>query len=126
MKYNAVFRRTTALLAAATATLAFGADAPPKTFNLAITSGSVAKEQRLIRVDKGTAVKLQVSSDIPGSIHLHAYKLEVHVAPGAPAELAFNARATGRFRFEWHADNASAKSGDHHGPPLATLEVRPK
>ena len=52
--------------------------------------------------------------------------MEAYLAPGAPVELAFNARATGRFRFEWHAENAKAKAGDHHGPPLATLEVRPK
>ena len=108
----------------ATGTLA--AEPAEKSFELAITGGQVAKEQRLIRVDKGTPVKLRVSSDAAGSLHLHAYKLEAHLVPGTPAELAFNARATGRFRFEWHSDNAKAKSGDHHGPPLATLEVRPK
>jgi heme/copper-type cytochrome/quinol oxidase subunit 2 len=97
-----------------------------KSYELAISGGQVAKEQRVIRVDKGTPVKLRMTSDAAGSLHLHAYKLEAHLAPGTPAELAFNARATGRFRFEWHADNAEAKSGDHHGPPLATLEVMPK
>ena len=102
------------------------AEPAEKTFELAISGGQVAKEQRLIRVDKGTPVKLRVTSDAAGSLHLHAYKLEAHLAPGTPTELAFNARATGRFRFEWHADNATAKSGGHHGPPLATLEVRPK
>ena len=105
---------------------ALAAEPAEKTFALAISGGQVAKDQRLIRVDKGTPVKLRVTSDTAGSLHLHAYKLEAHLAPGTPVELAFNARATGRFRFEWHADNATAKSGDHHGPPLATLEVRPK
>jgi hypothetical protein len=125
LKFN--LYRVAGILAATAASLAFAADAPaPQLFALAIGGGSVAKEQRLIRVDKGAAVKLRVSSDAAGSLHLHAYKLEVHVAPDAPAELAFNARATGRFRFEWHADNATVKTGDHHGPPLATLEVRPK
>jgi heme/copper-type cytochrome/quinol oxidase subunit 2 len=108
------------------AAFASAVEPPAKTFDLAVVNGQVAKEQRLIRVDKGTPVKLRISSDAPGSLHLHAYKLEAHVAPGTPAELAFNARATGRFRFEWHPDNAAAKSGDHHGPPLATLEVMPK
>lgn len=103
------------------------AAAPPeKTFELAIVGDSVKKEQRLIRVDKGTPVKLRISSDTAGSLHLHAYKLEARLSPGTPAELAFSARATGRFRLEWHADNAKSKSGGHHGPPLATLEVRPK
>jgi heme/copper-type cytochrome/quinol oxidase subunit 2 len=113
-----------ALCLFAASTLA--AEPAEKSYELAISGGQVAKEQRVIRVDKGTPVKLRVTSDTAGSLHLHAYKLEAHLAPGTPAELAFNARATGRFRFEWHADNAKAKSGDHHGPPLATLEVMPK
>jgi len=105
---------------------ALAAEPAEKSFDLVITGGRVAKDQRLIRVDKGTPVKLRVTSDTAGSLHLHAYKLEAHLVPGTAAELAFNARATGRFRFEWHGDNAKANSGDHHGPPLATLEVRPK
>lgn len=105
---------------------ALAAEPAEKSFELAITSGQVAKEQRLIRVDKGSAVKLRVSSDTPGSLHLHAYKIDAKLTPGVPVELNFNARATGRFRFEWHGDNAKAKAGDYHGPPLAVLEVRPK
>lgn len=127
MKVAAFFSRlpvvpVIALLAAA----AVAADQAPRTFDLAINGGKVSKEQSLIRVDKGAAVKLRVTSDAAGSLHLHAYKLEARLTPGTPVELAFTAHATGRFRFEWHADNAAAKSGDHHGPPLATLEVMPK
>jgi heme/copper-type cytochrome/quinol oxidase subunit 2 len=114
------------MLATAGLQMAPAAESPAQSFELAINGGTVAKEQRLLRVDKGTAIKLRVSSDAAGSLHLHAYKLEVRVVPGTPAELSFTARATGRFRFEWHADNAKSKSGDHHGPPLATLEVRPR
>lgn len=114
------------LLLLASAALSIAADAPAQIFELALSGGQVAKSQSLIRVDKGATVKLRVSSDTPGNLHLHAYKLEAHVAPGAPAELSFNARATGRFRFEWHPDNGAAKDGGHHGPPLATLEVMPK
>lgn len=106
--------------------LAQAAEIAEKSFALEITNGSVPKGQRLIRVDKGTMVKLRVSSDTAGSLHLHAYRMEARLAPSAPVELVFNARASGRFRFEWHAENATAKAGDHHGPPLATLEVRPK
>ena len=121
-----MMRITIAMACGLALAVAQAAEPLAQSFELVIAGGQVAKEQRLIRVDKGAAVKLRVSSDAAGSLHLHAYKLEVHLAPGAPAELAFTARATGRFRFEWHADNAGAKSGDHHGPPLATLEVRPK
>lgn len=106
--------------------LAGAAGAAEPVFELAIAGGSVPASQRLIRVEKGAAITLRVTSDRPGSLHLHAYRIEVRVAPGAAVEVPLNARATGRFRFEWHADAPTPKSGEHHGPPLATLEVRPK
>ena len=79
---------------------------------------------RVLQVHKDDAVRLRVTSEAPGEIHLHAYRLDAKVAPGAPAGLNFKARATGRFRIEWHP--AGGTKGDHHGPPLAFLEVRPK
>ena len=103
------------------------ADAPEQTFDLTIARGVALKEQRLIRVEKGAAVKLRISSDAAGEIHLHGYRLEAHLAPGKLAEIAFAAHATGRYRIEWHAAGEPAgKGGGHHSAPLATLEVRPK
>ena len=46
---------------------ALAAEPAEKTFELAISGGQVAKDQRLIRVDKGTPVKLRVTSDTAGS-----------------------------------------------------------
>lgn len=126
MSGGGMMRILIAVACALAMSTADAAEPAAKTFELAISGGSVAKEQRLLRVDKGTAVQLRASSDTAGSLHLHAYKLEVQLKPGTPAELAFTARATGRFRFEWHPDKTTAKSGGHHGPPLATLEVMPK
>lgn len=83
------------------------------------------KEQRLLRVDKGDLVRIRLKADAPGEVHLHAYRLAAKVTPGSTPELEFTAHATGRFRIEWHPAGEAAK-GDHHGPPLARLEVRPK
>jgi heme/copper-type cytochrome/quinol oxidase subunit 2 len=80
----------------------------------------------LLRVEKDDSVRLRVTSEVAGEIHLHGYRLEMKVAPGTQAELQFKAHATGRYRIEWHAAGGAAMKGDHHGPPLATLEVRPK
>ena len=102
------------------------AGAADKTLELAIARGTLAAEQRLLRVNKGDAVRLRVTSDAPGEIHLHGYRLEAKLAPGVPAEIAFQAHATGRFRLEWHPAGETAKSGSHHGPPPAILEVRPR
>jgi FtsP/CotA-like multicopper oxidase with cupredoxin domain len=105
---------------------ALAAEPPEKTFSLSIVRGTLPAEQRLLRVEKGDAVRLRLTSDAPGEIHLHGYRLEAKLTPGTPAELAFKAYATGRYPFEWHGAGDAAKTGTHHGPPLATLEVRPK
>jgi hypothetical protein len=105
---------------------ALAADAPEKSFELAIMRGAVAASQRVLQVEKGDAVRLRVTSDAPGELHLHGYRLTATLTPGVPAELAFKAYATGRYPFEWHDAGTTAKPGAHHGPPLAALEVRPK
>jgi hypothetical protein len=105
---------------------AIGAAMPGKSFNLSIVGGAVPREQRVMRVEKGDQVRLRVTSDAPGELHLHGNGLEVRLVKGGVGEFGFNAYATGRFPLEWHAAGAKARGGSHHGPPLATLEVRPK
>lgn len=115
--------RTWAALALAAAALpGAGASAQPVR-ELAITGGTLPPADRLIVATKGDALRWRVVSDLPGEVHVHAYRVAATVATGRPAELAFNAHATGRFRVEWHA--AGAEPGSHHAPPLAVLEVRP-
>jgi hypothetical protein len=70
------------------------------TFDLKIEKGKVAANMRLIRVKQGDAVKLRWTTDRPIALHLHGYDVEVKVEPGVVAELAFTARATGRFPIE--------------------------
>ena len=108
------------------ATSVYAADAPEKSFDLTIVRGAVSADQRVLKVEKGDAVRVRVTSDAPGELHLHGYRLAAQLAPGTPAELAFTAYATGRYPFEWHGAGAAAKPGAHHGPPLAAIEVRPK
>ena len=94
-------------------------------FDLRIERGQVAANMRLIRVRQGDAVKLRWTTDRPIALHLHGYDIEVKVEPGAIAEMAFTARATGRFPVEEHQSNA--KVGHSHGEvPLARVEVRPR
>lgn len=96
-------------------------------FELSITGGSLPQAQRLIRVTKGERVRWHITSDVDGQLHAHAYHLEAKMVAGQPAELAFVAFATGRFRIEWHPTGGkSDKDGAHHAPPLATLEVHPE
>jgi hypothetical protein len=105
---------------------AFAADSPEKAFDLVISRGTLPAQQRVLRVEKDAVVRLRVTADVAGEIHVHAYRLAAKVTPAIPAELNFTARATGRFRIEWHGAGDSETGGHGHAPPLAILEVRPK
>src|SRR5262245_4822341 len=88
---------------------ALPAEIPLRDFDLAIPRGAAPAEPRVLRVHKDDRVRLKVTSEAAGEIHLHAYRLAATVAPGAPAELNFTARAAGRFRIEWHPAAGTAK-----------------
>jgi len=105
---------------------AVGAEPAVKSFELTIPRSAAAVQARVLRVEKDDRVRLRIKSEVAGEIHFHAYRIDAKVTPGIPAELSFNARASGRFRIEWHPTGAAAKKGHHHAPPFATLEVRPK
>jgi hypothetical protein len=101
------------------------AQTPEVAFDLRIENGKVAPSMRLVRVKQGDAVKLRWTSDKPMALHLHGYDIETKVEPGVVAEMAFAARATGRFPVEEHKPNA--KGGHSHGEsPLVRIEVRPR
>jgi hypothetical protein len=94
-----------------------------------IADGRLAKDQRVLKIQKGDMVHLTVSSAQPGVLHLHAYRLVIPVSKEPPSKKSFQAHASGKFRFEWHAKTEgkgkTANDGNHHAEPLATLEVRP-
>jgi hypothetical protein len=70
------------------------------TFDHQIEKGRVAQNKRLIRVKQGDAIRLRWTSDRVIMLHLHGYDIETKVEPGTTAEMAFTARATGRFPVE--------------------------
>lgn len=116
-------------LAACTAFIACPARAgepAPVAFTLNITDGKVPAPMRTLKVIKGDQVRITVTSNRAGTLHLHGYRLEAVLAPGTPADFAFRAHATGRYPLEWHGPGNTAASGGHHGPPMAALEVRPR
>lgn len=101
------------------------AQTPEATFDLKIENGKVAPNMRNLRVRQGDAVKLRWTADRPIVLHLHGYDIELKVEPGAVAEMAFLARAAGRFPVEEH--KPQAKGGHSHGEaPLVRIEVRPR
>ncbi len=107
------------------------ADDPPagppaeRVFDLDIRGGKLTDAARAVRVKQGESVRLRWTADVPVVVHMHGYNLERHVEPGATADMAFTARATGRFAIYLHVPGAAASS-HRHGPPLVTFEVFPR
>jgi hypothetical protein len=100
-------------------------EAAELTFDLKIQGGRVPQNMRLVRVKQGDAVKLRWTSDKPIVLHLHGYDIERKVEPGTVSEMAFVARATGRFSVEEHKPDA--KGGHSHGDAaLVRIEVLPR
>lgn len=116
------------LLMAATAALAQSVASPPiRQIDIVLAGGRAsgadltapARGAPVLRLIQGAAVELRVASDRAVLLHLHGYRIETRAAPGAPAVMAFVARAAGRFPVETHAAN-----GRHVA--LFYVEVHPK
>ena len=103
-----------------------------KSFTLHLINGKVAPMESLIRVTQGDSVEINVQSDFPGELHLHAYRLKLLISDNKTHPLSLKARASGKFEFEWHPQQNHSSEGQqpdnpaHHGPPLASLEVMPQ
>lgn len=103
------------------------AQSPVKQVEIALADGRAsgadltipARGAPVLRLTQGESVELRFVSDRPMDLHLHGYRIETRAAPGAPAVMAFVARAAGRFAVETHEAN-----GRHLA--LLYLEVHPR
>jgi hypothetical protein len=89
--------------------------------DLAIRFWQLPQDMRTIKVQEGDAVTLRFSVDRAMTLHLHGYDIEKRVGPGAVAEMAFTANATGRFPLEIHGGEHAEGRG-----PIAYVEVYPR
>ncbi len=71
-----------------------------------LVGGQPAGGKRKITVKKGDTIRLKVTSDEAGEIHVHGFDLEQDAAPGKPASFTFKANIEGRFEVESHISNA--------------------
>ena len=118
------FMAAVSLMLATTPALA---QSPAQQVDIALADGRAsgagltvpARGAPVLRLTQGDSVELRFASDRPMDLHLHGYRIETRVAPGAPAVMAFVARAAGRFPVETHEAN-----GRHAA--LLYLEVHPR
>jgi FtsP/CotA-like multicopper oxidase with cupredoxin domain len=70
-----------------------------------LVGGQPVGGKKQISVKKGDTVRLKVTSDEAGEIHVHGFDLEAEAAPGKPASFTFTANIEGRFDVESHVGN---------------------
>ena len=98
---------------------------------LNIVNDNTNRQTKVFKVPQNAWVKLQVTSDTPGELHIHAYRLKLTVQSPGTQTLSFQAKASGKFNIEWHPKkkerpDANTHSQTHaHAPPLASLQVEP-
>ena len=95
-------------------------------FRIEMRSGNSSIAQQRFIVKKDDIVLIRCSSDARGQLHVHGYRLSLDLKSGETQDLQFKAYATGRYRIEWQGELQESSNKNHHGPALATLEVRPQ
>lgn len=101
---KAVTTTVTTSAAGTTTTTATTTTAPaPTVTRIRLKDGKPVGGEQAIEVRKGDRVRLVVTSDAAGEIHVHGYDLEREAAPGSPARFDFVADIDGRFEVEAHA-----------------------
>lgn len=100
---KAVTTTVTTSAAGTTTTTATTTSPAPTVTRIRLKDGKPVGGEQAIEVRKGDRVRLVVTSEAAGEIHVHGYDLEREAAPGSPARFNFVADIDGRFEVEAHA-----------------------
>lgn len=72
------------------------------TISARISEGKVQGVPARVEVDRGTQVRIEVTSDRSDELHIHGYDKTVPLTAGSPAAVAFVADLPGVFEVETH------------------------
>lgn len=76
--------------------------AAENTISARISEGKVEGVPARVEVDRGTQVRIEVTSDRSDELHVHGYDKTVPLTAGSPATVAFVADLPGVFEVETH------------------------
>jgi len=77
-------------------------EASDKAISVRISDGKVDGVPARVEVDRGTRIRLEVTSDRSDELHVHGYDKTAQLAPGSPAAVTFVADLPGVFEVETH------------------------
>ncbi|TFV52786.1 hypothetical protein [Blastococcus sp. TF02A-35] len=78
------------------------AEAAGTALEVQVAGGQVTGDTGRVPVPLGDRVTVTITSDAADEAHLHGYDVLADLAPGAPAELVFDATIPGVFELELH------------------------
>lgn len=87
-----------------------------KTFTLELRGNELVSGDDVLQIAQGDEVRIEVTSDTAGSVHLHGYDKVLKLRPNTPAEISFKAERAGRFEAELEDISKT----------IFALEVQPK
>lgn len=73
-----------------------------KTISVRISAGRVDGVPARVEVDRGSPVRIEVTSDRGDELHVHGYDKTVELPAGSPAAVQFVADVSGVFEVETH------------------------
>lgn len=76
--------------------------AAEQTISAQINGGKIEGVPAQVEVDRGTPVRIEVTSDRSDELHVHGYDKTVPLTAGSPAAVAFVADLPGVFEVETH------------------------
>ncbi len=85
--------------------------AQQRVIELSVAELGARKQFPTVRVQRGDAVVLRLSTDAALEFHLHGYDVTARGGPGEPAELRFVAAVAGRFAVEAHTPAGHRRLG---------------
>lgn len=88
-------------------------EAPPEPLptRFTIAQGALVGGPQALRIAQGSAVRLELLSDVAAELHVHGYDHELPVQPGTPGRLDFTADKAGRFELEAHLHGGHVELG---------------
>lgn len=101
-----------------------------RVINLPIANRSTALTRDDLRATQGETVRLTVTTDEPGEVHLHGYDLTVDVVPDHPGELVVEATTAGAFAINFHVlggdpKHSNSKTVESETPVSVAITAEP-
>lgn len=121
LRYRVLFWTAIAVLALGLMACGSGSEPQDVTFEIAVADRELVGDTTTYVATQGDTVTLNITSDEPGTVHVHGYDVEEETGDDGSVSMTFVADATGQFSIEMHVgghDETAACQTDAEGVVL--------